>query len=368
MRQIRWRGSARATRTCSLFALLLGQVPHQSSELAQLVAERFDLPMQLVQFSSAFGLLLFLSDFGVAGQFVVVAFTFTVAPSFGALAARRRGTKQPTGPAAAEFMPHRDVNHDRTMMRAHTKMSGSAGTVVRPMLCRMMRGVAAGVFVTAVVFAMFAVVFAMFAMVLAVSFAPTLAMAFAAVSIAMVFVPAMRVAMTSLATVMLAITVLAATIAMFRVPMAAMPGFVASFAAAFVSPFALATLTALFVIIVIFIIIFVVIVMAAIAIVVAQREQIQIEIARLVFDREAGVSRRDFADQCAIDGQLEMVQQIGRGDGSTGFALVGHESGRQFGGGCFSPAAGAAHEGEGGQSRKDQTHVQSPLRNSDIAP
>lgn len=317
--------------------------------------------MQLVQFSSAFGLLLFLSDFGVAGQFVVVAFTFTVAPSFGALAARRRGTKQPTGPAAAEFMPHRDVNHDRTMMRAHTKMSGSAGTVVRPMLCRMMRGVAAGVFVTAVVFAMFAVV-------LAVSFAPTLAMAFAAVSIAMVFVPVMRVAMTSLATVMLAITVLAATIAMFRVPMAAMPGFVASFAAAFVSPFALATLTALFVIIIIFIIIFVVIVMAAIAIVVAQREQIQIEIARLVFDREAGVSRRDFADQCAIDGQLEMVQQIGRGDGSTGFALVGHESGRQFGGGCFSPAAGAAHEGEGGQSRKDQTHVQSPLRNSDIAP
>ncbi len=321
--------------------------------------------MQFAQFRSGFGVLLLLRFLGVVGQFIVVA--FPVAAGLGPVAARRRGAEHPAGSAAAEFMPHRYVDHDRAVMWSHAQMTGNqmAGNVVR---ARMAGVLAAAVmlavltvsFVTtmrawaamSVVMACFAVatMLAMFTMLavltsrmLTPAFAMTFAMTFAVPRVAVMLVAAMGIALMATAALMLAIPMFSA----MPVVLSIVLGMAARFGMPLPVPFAIATVAALVIVVFVFIVM-------ALAIVVAQREQLDAKISALVLHGDGRIGGGDFAGQGSVDSQPEMVQQIGRANSrcrllqSDWLFQIDGLFGRRL---C--PAADAADKGEGGQSRKD---------------
>lgn len=296
---------------------MLGQTPHQTPELAQLVAKRLDLPLQLIQLGGHIGALLLLGFFAFVGQFIFVALT----PAFGPLASRRRRTKQSAGTAAAKLVPHRDVNHDGTMMGIHaerprTGVRARTGTRVRA------RTGVAGVFRTGVMLGVL-VMLAMFAarmpvsVMFATSLATSLAMTLAAMSIAMMFMAAMGVAMVFMAAMRITVVaarmmlaMIAMAVCMLSISIAVCPRLSMPFAAIFMTTLALTATAALAAIIVI--VVFVLFFVAALTVVIAEGEQMHINISLLGLDRHACLGRRHFACQGPQHGQFEVTQKIGR--------------------------------------------------------
>lgn len=202
------------------------------------------------------------------------------------------------------------------------------GVLMVPVTLMMCAGTAVPLVMTSCRSAMMLAVLAMFTMLamltalvsVSVMFATSLAMTFAAMGVAVVSMLAMGIPMT--APVMLAVAMLTMTAFMLSISIAVSPGVAVPFAATFVTALALGATAALAAIIVFIVIVFILFFVAAVTVVIAEREQIDVEIAGLSLDRQACIGRRHFARQSPIDGQLEMAQKFGRAEHSPGLALL----------------------------------------------
>ncbi|HJT36092.1 MAG TPA: hypothetical protein VJ783_28980 [Pirellulales bacterium] len=187
-------------------------------------------------------------------------------------------------------------------------------------------GVMLGVLVMLAMFAARMPVSVMFATSLAVTLAVMgVAVVFMAVmSVAVVFMAAMRIAVVA-ARMMLAVAMLAMTACMLPISIAVAPGISVPFAATFMTTLALAATAALAAIIVI--VVCVLFFVAALAVVIAEGEQMHIDISLLGLDRHACLGRRHFACQGPQHGQSEVTQNVGRAQNRPRLDWMGRQTG-----------------------------------------